>query len=61
VPAGTASRGRRQSESSGTKSGYRGLLQDPWLGYGWNFEYSLIVAAITLVAAVLAVRFFRWE
>lgn len=37
------------------------LLQDPWLGYGWNVEYSLIVAGIAVVAALLAVRFFRWE
>ena len=37
------------------------LLQDPWLGFGWNTEYSLIVAGITVVAAVLAFRFFRWE
>ena len=37
------------------------LLQDPWLGFGWRVNTSLIVAAITAVAALLAARFFRWE
>jgi ABC-2 type transport system permease protein len=37
------------------------LIQDPWLGFGWNTGYSLIVGGITLVAALLAMRFFRWE
>lgn len=37
------------------------ILQDPWLGFGWNVGFSLIVAGIAVVAAVLAVRFFRWE
>jgi ABC-2 type transport system permease protein len=38
-----------------------GLIQDPWLGFGWNTQYSLIVAGITLVATLLAMRLFRWE
>lgn len=38
-----------------------GLIQDPWLGFGWNTEYSLIVVGITVVASLLAIRFFRWE
>lgn len=37
------------------------MLQDPWLGFGWNVNASLIVAAITVVSAGLAARFFRWE
>lgn len=37
------------------------LIQDPWLGYGWSPESSLIVAGFTLASAVLAVRLFRWE
>jgi ABC-2 type transport system permease protein len=37
------------------------LIQDPWLGFGWNNHECLVVLAITAVAAVLAVRFFRWE
>ncbi len=37
------------------------LIQDPWLGFGWNTGYSLIVAGITAVAGLLAVRLFRWE
>jgi ABC-2 type transport system permease protein len=38
-----------------------GLIQDPWLGLGWNAGYSLIVAGITLAASLLAMRLFRWE
>lgn len=37
------------------------ILQDPWLGFGWGVNASLIVAGITVVAALLAARFFRWE
>lgn len=37
------------------------LLQDPWLGFGWNMTETLIVAGMALVAGVLAIRFFRWE
>lgn len=36
-------------------------LQDPWLGFGWNVNSSLIVAGITLLAVILSARFFRWE
>ena len=37
------------------------MLQDPWLGFGWHLNASLIVAGITVVSAGLAARFFRWE
>jgi ABC-2 type transport system permease protein len=37
------------------------MLQDPWLGFGWNVNASLIVASITVLAALLSARFFRWE
>jgi ABC-2 type transport system permease protein len=37
------------------------VLQDPWLGFGWHVDASLVVAGITAVSAVLAARFFRWE
>ena len=37
------------------------ILQDPYLGYGWDGQASLIVAGITVVATALAARFFRWE
>ena len=37
------------------------LLQDPWIGRGWNLTELTIVGAITVVAAVLAYRTFRWE
>jgi ABC-2 type transport system permease protein len=37
------------------------MLQDPWLGFGWNVNASLIVGGITVVSALLAGRFFRWE
>jgi ABC-2 type transport system permease protein len=36
-------------------------LQDPWLGFGWNGVASGVVAAFGAVAALLSVRFFRWE
>ncbi len=37
------------------------MLQDPWLGFGWHVNASLIVGGITIVSAALAARFFRWE
>ena len=37
------------------------ILQDPYIGYGWDGQASLIVAGITVVATALAARFFRWE
>jgi ABC-2 type transport system permease protein len=37
------------------------MLQDPYLGFGWNLNASLIVIGITVVATALAARFFRWE
>ncbi|HTY82325.1 MAG TPA: ABC transporter permease [Dehalococcoidales bacterium] len=36
-------------------------LQDPYLGFGWRTNASLVVAGITVVAALLSARFFRWE
>jgi ABC-2 type transport system permease protein len=36
-------------------------LQDPWLGRGWNLAELTIVAAVTVIAAGLAARTFRWE
>ena len=37
------------------------ILQDPWLGFGWNTPASLVVVGIILVAVFLSARFFRWE
>jgi ABC-2 type transport system permease protein len=37
------------------------MLQNPWLGFGWHTSASLITAGITVVSALLAARFFRWE
>jgi ABC-2 type transport system permease protein len=37
------------------------MLQDPWLGFGWHTNASLIVLGITVVSAGLAAKFFRWE
>jgi ABC-2 type transport system permease protein len=37
------------------------LVQDPWLGFGWDWTSMLIVLGITLGAAVISLRFFRWE
>ncbi len=36
-------------------------LQNPWLGFGWYTSASLITLGITVVAAGLAAKFFRWE
>jgi ABC-2 type transport system permease protein len=37
------------------------MLQDPYLGFGWNQNASLIVIGITITTTALAARFFRWE
>lgn len=37
------------------------MSQDPWLGFGWNVNASLIVGGITVVASLLSARFFKWE
>jgi len=37
------------------------MLQNPWLGFSWHTSASLITVGITVVAALLAARFFRWE
>lgn len=37
------------------------LLQDPWLGFGWNMGYFLVVMGIMVVGTLLSIRFFRWE
>ncbi|MCI0440299.1 MAG: ABC transporter permease [Chloroflexi bacterium] len=37
------------------------LMQDPWLGFGWNLGEMLVSLGILAGSALLAVRFFRWE
>jgi ABC-2 type transport system permease protein len=37
------------------------MIQDPWLGFGWNIQASLIVTGVTVTSAGLAARFFRWQ
>jgi ABC-2 type transport system permease protein len=37
------------------------VLQDPWLGFGWNVSASLIVGAITVAAVAVSSRYFKWE
>jgi len=37
------------------------ILQDPWLGFGWHEQASLITAGVLVVAGALSARFFRWE
>jgi ABC-2 type transport system permease protein len=37
------------------------MLQNPWLGFGWHVSASLVTVGITVVSALLAARFFRWE
>ena len=34
-------------------------IQDPWLGYGWNFAQLGILAGIAVVCGVLATLAFR--
>jgi ABC-2 type transport system permease protein len=37
------------------------LLQDPWLGFGWNTGASVVVAGVLVGSVALSVRYFRWE
>jgi ABC-2 type transport system permease protein len=37
------------------------ILQDPWLGFGWDGTTYLIVAAITVLASLISLRAFQWE
>jgi ABC-2 type transport system permease protein len=37
------------------------LMQDPWLGFGWNNTEFLIVLGFMAASIVLSARFFRWE
>jgi ABC-2 type transport system permease protein len=37
------------------------LIQDPWLGYGWNWNGFMILAGVTLAASLASLRLFRWE
>lgn len=37
------------------------LIQDPWLGFGWDATGSMVVAGLLVVSAALSIRFFRWE
>ncbi|MFQ5795563.1 MAG: ABC transporter permease [Candidatus Bipolaricaulia bacterium] len=37
------------------------LLQDAWLGFGWNTTEMFIVIVILLGSAILSLRFFQWE
>jgi ABC-2 type transport system permease protein len=38
-----------------------GLLQGPWLGQGWSWADTGIVAAFGAVAVLVTARWFRWE
>jgi ABC-2 type transport system permease protein len=37
------------------------VLQEPWLGFGWETTASLVLAGVFVVSSILAWRFFRWE
>lgn len=37
------------------------VLQDPWLGFGWNVSASLIVTAFAAGAMLVSLKMFRWE
>jgi ABC-2 type transport system permease protein len=37
------------------------LVQDAWLGFGWNWARAGVTSAFLLVSAALSLRLFRWE
>jgi ABC-2 type transport system permease protein len=37
------------------------FIQTPWLGKGWNGTEFVVVAGITVLAAVLSIKLFRWD
>jgi ABC-2 type transport system permease protein len=37
------------------------LIQDPWLGFGWNNIELLVVVATLVVAAAASARWLRWD
>ena len=36
-------------------------IQDPWYGFGWSMTDLAIIAGVAVVAAIPAIRFFRWD
>lgn len=37
------------------------LIQNPWLGFAWDWAETGIVLGVTIAAAAVSLRFFRWE
>ena len=37
------------------------ILQDPWLGFGWSGQASIVVCGFLAGTVLLSARFFRWE
>lgn len=37
------------------------VLQDPWLGFGWDVTGATVTAAIAVACGAAAVRFFTWQ
>lgn len=37
------------------------LLQDVWLGFGWNWTETAVMVGLVAVAGLISARFFRWE
>jgi len=37
------------------------LIQDPWLGFGWNNAELLVVVVTLVVAALASARWLRWD
>jgi ABC-2 type transport system permease protein len=37
------------------------VLQDPWLGFGWDLTGAAVMAATALAGGAVAFRFFRWQ
>jgi ABC-2 type transport system permease protein len=37
------------------------VLQDPWLGFGWDLAGAAVVAGLAAGCGAAAFRFFRWQ
>jgi hypothetical protein len=37
------------------------VLQDPWLGFGWDLTGAAVMAVTALAGGAVAFRFFRWQ
>jgi hypothetical protein len=37
------------------------LLQDGWLGFGWDAAFYAVTLSVAAVALAISLRLFRWE